>query len=119
MCEYCLSSHGHLPGCPNAPEPEIIGKCYKCGAVIEDGDKYEDTIHGYLCEKCLEKEEHEEYVDDLIERDTARKPRKTSVENINGLTMRICACGKALFRSEIMGTDVFCSQCGQRIDWGD
>ena len=119
MCEYCNSTKGHLMGCPNAPEPEIIGKCYKCGAVIEEGDKYEDTIHGFLCERCDEEERREEYLDDLIERDTPRKPEYLITKD-KELTVARCRCGNLITAwadTSSPAHNAFCPKCGQRIDW--
>lgn len=53
MCEYCLQTHGHLMGCPNAPEEKEIGECASCGCTIYDGDEYDESIRGdILCADC-------------------------------------------------------------------
>ena len=52
MCEYCLQTHGHLMGCPNAPEPEEIGVCEVCGETIYEGDEYELIRGDPLCAHC-------------------------------------------------------------------
>ena len=39
MCQYC-HTYPHLPGCPNAPEPESIGTCKWCKEDIVVGEKF-------------------------------------------------------------------------------
>ena len=59
MCEYCHSFPNHLPGCPNAPEPEWK-HCSGCGEeLFEDeikhllGEPYcNDCYHEALVEKA-------------------------------------------------------------------
>lgn len=55
MCEECGSIFNHLPGCPNAPEPEPLFDCYACDCGICPGDRY-FQIDGYVyCKDCMEK----------------------------------------------------------------
>lgn len=59
MCEECRGIFNHLPGCPNAPEPELI-HCSGCGTeLFEDEIKYlldepycGDCYHEALVEKA-------------------------------------------------------------------
>ena len=54
MCEVCGQSPCH-PRCPNAPEPEPLGRCEVCDEPIFD---WEDRwkINGvYYCDKCIYK----------------------------------------------------------------
>lgn len=53
MCSVCMSNPCH-PRCPNAPEPEPVYTCNKCGYGIFDGDKFFDGPEGYICEECLD-----------------------------------------------------------------
>lgn len=53
MCSMCMSSPCHYR-CPNAPEPEPIYTCEKCGEGIFDGEKFYDCSEGCICERCLE-----------------------------------------------------------------
>lgn len=53
VCSICLSNPCN-PRCPNAPEPEPIYTCSRCGYGIFDGDKYLDGPDGKICEECLE-----------------------------------------------------------------
>lgn len=53
MCEICRQVPCH-PRCPNAPEPEAIHKCGKCGCKIYEGDKLFDGPEGYVCKDCIE-----------------------------------------------------------------
>lgn len=53
MCDIC----GKYPcdsRCPNAPEPELFGKCCMCGEKIFDGDTYYDIEGEYWCEDCID-----------------------------------------------------------------
>ena len=52
MCEYC-HSYPHLPGCPNAPEPETVYTCKHCGADIVEGDEYWEIGDETYCEDCF------------------------------------------------------------------
>lgn len=40
MCSVCGAINGHLPGCPEAPEPPLGGKerCVYCGQWVYDND---------------------------------------------------------------------------------
>lgn len=41
--------------CPNAPEPEPVFWCSKCGEGIYAGDQYLETEDGEtICKECLE-----------------------------------------------------------------
>lgn len=53
MCSVCMSNPCH-PRCPNAPEPEPVYTCDKCGYGIFAGDKFFDGPEGYICEECLD-----------------------------------------------------------------
>ena len=53
MCSVCMSNPCH-PRCPNAPEPEPVYTCNKCGYGIFDGDTFFDGPEGYICEECLD-----------------------------------------------------------------
>lgn len=53
MCSVCMSNPCH-PRCPNAPEPEPVYTCNKCGYGIFDGDKFFDGPEGHICEECLD-----------------------------------------------------------------
>lgn len=46
MCEYC-HTYPHMPGCPNAPEPEVVGTCAWCEEDIITGEAYAD-INGKM-----------------------------------------------------------------------
>ena len=52
MCSECLA-FPHLPGCPNAPEPEPELACSECGEGIFAGDEFFDGINGPICSECL------------------------------------------------------------------
>lgn len=52
-CDYCHQIP-HLPGCPNAPDPEPVKTCWKCGEGILEGEEYLETEKGPLCMGCLE-----------------------------------------------------------------
>lgn len=54
MCSECWYTVGHAPGCPNAPEPEPVYTCIKCGEGIFNGDKYYDSYDGAICQGCIE-----------------------------------------------------------------
>lgn len=53
MCSMCMMTPCH-PRCPNAPEPEPVHTCRRCGYGIFEGDKFFDGPDGYVCEECLE-----------------------------------------------------------------
>ena len=53
MCRVCMSVPCH-PRCPNAPEPVEVFNCCKCGEGIQDGEKYYDSLGGYVCEDCID-----------------------------------------------------------------
>ena len=46
MCEYC-HTYPHMPGCPNAPEPEVVGTCAWCEDDIITGEAYAE-INGKM-----------------------------------------------------------------------
>lgn len=52
MCEEC-HQHPCVPGCPNAPEPPIAGKCKECGETIYLGEDA-TTLDGKMyCQFCI------------------------------------------------------------------
>ena len=53
MCQYC-HTYPHLPGCPNAPEPESIGTCKWCQEDITTGEKYVEINGMMIHADCLE-----------------------------------------------------------------
>ena len=53
MCEICRQTPCNSR-CPNAPEPEPVEKCLKCGDGIYQGDGYFDGPDGPICENCME-----------------------------------------------------------------
>lgn len=53
MCQYC-HAYPHLPGCPNAPEPESIGTCKWCQEDIVTGEKYAEINGMMFHADCLE-----------------------------------------------------------------
>lgn len=52
-CEYCLSSGGHAPGCPNAETPSDYTRCHECGDEIRvlEGKRLTQTGPIY-CPEC-------------------------------------------------------------------
>lgn len=62
MCSMCLSSPCN-PRCPNAPEPQIVVSCTRCGVGIFEGEKYLKLSDGNVCKDCLNDME----VDELLE----------------------------------------------------
>lgn len=46
MCQYCRA-YPHLPGCPNAHEPEPAGTCEWCKEDIITGESYTE-INGKM-----------------------------------------------------------------------
>ena len=54
MCEYCLRSGYHRPGCPNEPAPKVVTTCFNCGEDIYEGDECYDLPNGKWCTKCIE-----------------------------------------------------------------
>lgn len=52
MCSLCLQ-YPCSSGCPNAPEPEPIYVCDRCGYGIFEGEKFFDSPDGYICEDCI------------------------------------------------------------------
>lgn len=48
MCDICRQAPCH-PSCPNAPEPEPVMRCSKCGEGLYAGDRHYEGI----CERCL------------------------------------------------------------------
>lgn len=61
MCSICLSTPC-LSGCPNAPEPEAVHLCVKCGHGIFEGDQYIDVQDGTICRECLDEMTIEEWL---------------------------------------------------------
>lgn len=53
MCSECNLSVCSSR-CPNAPEPEPVYKCKKCGDDILEGEKYFESEKGEICEACME-----------------------------------------------------------------
>lgn len=53
MCEICRCSPC-LVGCPNAPEPESIGVCEKCGQPIYVQERYAKIDSKLYHEDCLD-----------------------------------------------------------------
>jgi formylmethanofuran dehydrogenase subunit E len=52
-CKECFTAP-HLPGCPNAPEPNAAMHCDECHNAIYPGDKYADLNNGKIvCEQCV------------------------------------------------------------------
>lgn len=56
FCNVCGGLNGHLPGCPEAPQPKPINTCHECGGDIYAGDTVFklETTDGikYLCCEC-------------------------------------------------------------------
>ena len=52
MCDVCRMSPCDSR-CPNAPEPEVFGRCINCGRNIYDGDDFYDIGGDYFCEECI------------------------------------------------------------------
>lgn len=52
MCSICGVSPCHTL-CPNADEPESIGKCEECGDDIRVGDEFAEIGGALYCEGCL------------------------------------------------------------------
>lgn len=67
MCEECRGIFKHLPGCPNAPEPELV-HCSGCGTeLLDDEIKYllgEPYCNGCYHEALVEKADP--YFDEYI-----------------------------------------------------
>ena len=54
MCQECHSSPC-LSRCPNAPEPEPIEICHRCGEGIYEWEEYwEDALGWPLCSDCVD-----------------------------------------------------------------
>lgn len=53
MCEICRQTPCNSR-CPNAPEPEPVKTCVKCGEGIYQGDEYFDGSDGPVCKECME-----------------------------------------------------------------
>lgn len=53
MCAVCGQNPCN-PRCPNAPEPEAVTRCSRCGEEIMPGYKYMALCDGDICEECLE-----------------------------------------------------------------
>lgn len=66
MCDLCLS-FPHLPGCPNAPEPEPVYKCVGCKEGIFSGDEYYESYRGPVCKECLDNMTVMEFIEFLGE----------------------------------------------------
>ena len=55
MCEYCMSSGGHAPGCPNGDPPSDYTRCAECGDEIRVLEGKRLTPYSpLLCEGCYE-----------------------------------------------------------------
>jgi hypothetical protein len=57
MCSECLQTPCH-PRCPNAPEPDAVYYCERCGKRIYDGDGYYDLCDEIWCEECVKDQYH-------------------------------------------------------------
>ena len=66
MCAECGMNPCH-PRCPNAPEPEPVHTCNKCGYGIFEGDKFFHGPEGYICRECLDDMTAEEILEMLGE----------------------------------------------------
>lgn len=53
MCEYC-HTYPHMPGCPNAPEPEVVGTCAWCEEDIITGEAYAEINGKMYHADCIE-----------------------------------------------------------------
>lgn len=53
MCSECLQTPCH-PRCPNAPEPQAVENCHKCGGGILPGDEYAKINGVCYCESCID-----------------------------------------------------------------
>ena len=74
----------------------------------------EEKIYGALC-KLKDYEESgldPEQVQELKERDTAKKPIKNGAKFTPIYECPVCGCKDVSWQS-------FCDECGQRLDWSD
>lgn len=62
MCSVCLQNPCDSR-CPNAPEPDPIYECDKCGCGIFQGEKFFDGPDGYICKKCIDEMTAEEILE--------------------------------------------------------
>lgn len=53
MCQHC-HTYPHLPGCPNAPEPKVIGVCKWCDEDIVEGETYANINGQMYHADCIE-----------------------------------------------------------------
>lgn len=53
MCENC-HTYPHMPGCPNAPEPEVVGTCAWCEENIITGEAYAEINGKMYHTDCIE-----------------------------------------------------------------
>ena len=60
MCEICRQTPCNSR-CPNAPEPEPVEKCLKCG-------EYFDGPDGPICENCMEDMSYSEVLEIIGEK---------------------------------------------------
>lgn len=51
ICDLCHQSPHH-PRCPNAPEPQVIAVCEKCGEEFYEDDYFIAIDYMLLCEDC-------------------------------------------------------------------
>lgn len=66
MCSICLSSPC-LSRCPNAPEPDAVRLCVKCGDGILEGEQYIEGQGGAICRGCLDDMATEEWLEMMDE----------------------------------------------------
>ncbi len=59
MCAVCKQIPCHA-SCPNAPEPNPMHRCGKCGGGIFEGDKYFRDANLKICGDCMNEMSAEE-----------------------------------------------------------
>lgn len=66
MCAMC-GSNPCVSRCPNAPDPDPVYICDKCGSGIYKGEKFFDGSEGYICKDCIDDMTSEEILEMLGE----------------------------------------------------